>query len=249
MKFLKDRNMNGILPLFGGFVAVALLVSVCGISIPGGGEATPTPAPTPVMTATPIITPTPVRTPVHTPTRTPTPTPAFTPTPTPTPAPTPTPTPAPQLCPETDAGMDLEHKGITSGVYQGVQGNWPDYCFDAYHVFEFYCPSEGQVSGATFSCATGCDGGQCAAAPAPSPEYNFPPDECTDTDGGVDHSVKGTVYGRNKLTGTFKMETDKCDGPSLLIEEFCDPYSHSAEFQSSLYTCPYGCADGACNPG
>jgi len=237
--------MAGMLPILGGLLVMVLLMTSCGTTPPA-----PTPTPAPTITVTPVV-PTPARTPTRTPTPapTPTPTPVVTPTPTPAPTPTPTPTPAPRLCPETDAGQDPDHKGITSGVYQAVDGNWPDYCYDSYQVFEFYCPAEGQVSSYIYRCPTGCNGGQCAASPAPSPTYNFPPDQCTDTDGGLDHSVKGTVYGRNKLTGIFKTEIDRCDGPRLLIEEFCDPYSANAEFQSSLYECPYGCADGACNPG
>ena len=153
------------------------------------------------------------------------------------------------LCPETDAGMDPDHKGITSGVYMGVQGNWPDYCYNQTSVFEFYCQGPNAVNSYIATCPAYCNGGECSATPGPTPQTEFPPDVCTDTDGGAVYDIKGTVHGRNKLTGNWATETDKCDGPSLLIEEFCDLNSLNNEFASVPHTCPYGCADGACNPG
>ena len=236
--------MDAILPLAGGLVAMALLMSVCGISV--GDQATPTPVPTITPTPTPLITPTPVRTPTRTPTPVPTPTSTPTPTPTPVATPTPTPVPTPQLCPETDSGMDPNHAGITSGTYMGTMGNWPDYCYNSYQVFEFYCNAPGQVTSAIMECPTGCAGGHCAASPAPTPNYNFPPGTCTDTDGGQVYDVKGPVHGKNGLTGNWQTEPDKCDGPTVLIEEFCTGTNN--EFRSVIHNCPYGCADGKCNP-
>lgn len=62
---------------------------------------------------------------------------------------------------------------------------------------------------------------------------------CTDTDGGKNHTVKGTVTGR---AGTF---SDTCYA-SRLLELWCRPGSYESE---GYYTdCPYGCGNGACLP-
>jgi len=145
--------------------------------------------------------------------------------------------------------MDIAHKGVTSGNYQGVMGNWPDYCLDYYNVFEFQCTGQGVVSGYSYNCPTGCAYGACASEPEPTPFNAFTEERCTDTDGGVVYGTKGTVHGVNKLTGTWKTETDKCDSLTLLIEEYCDPNPGESEFLSVLHTCPTGCMNGACNPG
>lgn len=222
---------------------MALLMSVCGITV--GDQATPTPVPTVTSTHTPVVTPTPVRTPTRTPTPVATPIRTPTPTPIPTPTPTPVPTSTPQLCPETDAGMDSGQMGITTGQYMNVQGNWPDYCYNAVSVFEFYCNAPGQVTSAIMACPQYCNDGQCSATPGPTPPNVFAPDVCTDTDGGNVFDVKGWTHGKNRLTGNWQTEVDRCDGPLLLIEEFC---SSNNEFMSTLHNCEHGCADGKCNP-
>lgn len=74
--------MSWNLPLFAAAGAALLLFSVCGFTLPGGEEVTPTP--TPEITATPPPTQTPAPTPTPVITRTPTPTPIRTPTPAPT---------------------------------------------------------------------------------------------------------------------------------------------------------------------
>jgi hypothetical protein len=60
---------------------------------------------------------------------------------------------------------------------------------------------------------------------------------CTDSDGGKDYYVKGTItYGDSTAD-------DSCEG-DVLTEFFCDP-----DFDEPLddqYNCPNGCSDGAC---
>jgi hypothetical protein len=76
---------------------------------------------------------------------------------------------------------------------------------------------------------------------------------CTDTDGGKDYYVKGTLTFSTTAAGTGGIGTqdDVCiDGSvmaeygSVLAEYYCDCDRESVELVN--YTCPNGCADGAC---
>jgi len=75
----------------------------------------------------------------------------------------------------------------------------------------------------------------CGVVPSPPPTF------CTDTDGGKNYYVKGTVTNR---WGSF---TDSCDNsfPEYNLREYyCD--SNNGKIRSTLYYCPNGCKDGAC---
>jgi subtilisin family serine protease len=69
---------------------------------------------------------------------------------------------------------------------------------------------------------------------------------CTDSDGGIDYYVKGTVYTTEKSGGFVSTGTyyDLCwnNGPAL-HEWYCGSDNKAVE---SIYTCPYGCSNGAC---
>jgi len=63
---------------------------------------------------------------------------------------------------------------------------------------------------------------------------------CTDTDGGKNYYVKGTV------TNRWGSHTDFCDNsfPGYNLREYyCD---EKGEIRSKMYNCPNGCQDGAC---
>jgi hypothetical protein len=60
---------------------------------------------------------------------------------------------------------------------------------------------------------------------------------CTDSDGGINYYVKGYV------TGYFGKKEDVCFDNNYLNEATCDSYGN---YLSVGYTCPYGCANGAC---
>ncbi|MDD5109863.1 MAG: hypothetical protein PHI63_01440 [Patescibacteria group bacterium] len=69
---------------------------------------------------------------------------------------------------------------------------------------------------------------------------------CTDTDGGKDYAVKGTV---KEGAEQFTEYTDVCMPVSvanpqghLLMERSCNGF----RIQNEFYNCPNGCADGAC---
>lgn len=70
------------------------------------------------------------------------------------------------------------------------------------------------------------------------------PATCTDSDGGKDYYVKGTIT--EKRDGQTYTHTDFCyAGGSVLSEYFC-PLSREDFGVSEDFTCPYGCEDGEC---
>ena len=64
---------------------------------------------------------------------------------------------------------------------------------------------------------------------------------CTDSDGGLTEGFFGTVSG--ELNGTSFSYKDLCQSPETLIEWRCDLNGIPRQ---TGYTCPNGCADGAC---
>jgi hypothetical protein len=87
--------------------------------------------------------------------------------------------------------------------------------------------------------------------PRPPPQQ-VSPYICTDSDNGLDYSVKGNavVYlsrvdlHKNETSTTLRENrTDTCEDSTTLNEQFCS----SGRATSSRYDCPYGCIDGACN--
>ncbi len=62
---------------------------------------------------------------------------------------------------------------------------------------------------------------------------------CTDSDGGKNYEVKGSV------TDQYGTYTDTCLDPIKLVEYYCSSTGTAAK---EVYVCPYGCKDGACIP-
>lgn len=67
---------------------------------------------------------------------------------------------------------------------------------------------------------------------------------CTDSDGGKNYNVKGTIEGPKLTTG--EKPVDYCvsysEGGNTLVEYQC----LNGGLSSESYVCPYGCKDGAC---
>lgn len=66
---------------------------------------------------------------------------------------------------------------------------------------------------------------------------------CTDSDGGLNYYVQGTVYGYNSSAGNYSY-TDACVNSIRLEEWYC--YGTYPQYQ--LHDCPtnYSCSNGAC---
>ncbi len=63
---------------------------------------------------------------------------------------------------------------------------------------------------------------------------------CSDSDGGRSYYAKGTVVVSGSAPST---NSDSCVGTMKLKEYFC---TSNKMRSSTLYTCPNGCANGAC---
>jgi hypothetical protein len=64
---------------------------------------------------------------------------------------------------------------------------------------------------------------------------------CTDSDGGKDYNVKGTITGLDG-NGVISTDTDFCRDSNVLVEWFCSGVYRT----NTNYQCPNGCKDGAC---
>ena len=126
-------------------------------------------------------------------------------------------------CVDSDEGRDTSVKGTTS---KGAE-SYTDYCEDGTTVKEYYC-SDSQILSMLISCASdeGCEDGVCI------------PVVCSDTDGGLVSTVKGTV----RADGTVYI--DYCTGGSTLREYYC--LGGEVKYGSVDCGSGYYCSNGAC---
>ncbi len=61
---------------------------------------------------------------------------------------------------------------------------------------------------------------------------------CSDSDGGINYDVFGTV------TASRKSYPDSCLSNTALKEGYCSKNKYAAQ----NYNCPYGCLNGVCQP-
>src|SRR3989338_2458710 len=72
-------------------------------------------------------------------------------------------------------------------------------------------------------------------------------DTCTDSDGGLNYNVKGSV---NQTYGGIKLYNDDvCFNEKTVKEFYCDPSGIYNDADFDLEHCPNGCKDGACVSG
>lgn len=88
------------------------------------------------------------------------------------------------------------------------------------------------------TCPNGCEDGACLPEEEPTTEY-----KCTDSDGGKDYGVKGTII--DKKDGETKgSSTDTCLDQDTLQEFYCETHDIGTIGTYEEYQCK--CADGAC---
>ncbi|MFA6228535.1 MAG: DUF5684 domain-containing protein [Patescibacteria group bacterium] len=89
----------------------------------------------------------------------------------------------------------------------------------------------------SYSCYVGCKDGACIEDSTP---YT-----CTDTDGGTDYFVKGTVSAKGN--GEQATGADACTDKSTVSETSCGKNSSgNYTIKITPYKCPNGCLNGAC---
>ena len=135
------------------------------------------------------------------------------------------------ICTDTDGGQNYSKKG--SVIFNG-ENVFEDYCFnDVFstdiELMEGIC-YEGAWGKLYYQCPNGCKDGACTE--------NEP--ACVDSDGGYNIYVKGELKWKSD-SGEILINKDYCSG--VLITEYGCKEGKS---YSEVYTCPYGCYNGAC---
>lgn len=148
--------------------------------------------------------------------------------------------PAPQpvnSCTDSD-GKDTYTVGTTTHVVNSVSNIYHDSCVDNWNVKEYYC--DGIVlNSVTAVCNQGCQDGKCLKIIG----------TCSDTDGGDNIYVRGTVSGlTNDNPQKSYSETDECcvDG-TCMLEHSCVADSYGGNTYTELVKiCNKGCMNGYC---
>ena len=103
--------------------------------------------------------------------------------------------------------------------------NYYDYCKNSTHVYEYYCGNPPYTVAQYCGWGHGCSGGVCVP-------------QCSDTDGGLDISVRGTArYGSDS-------STDYCSGTSSLVEYYCGVTGILST--TGICSSDYICSSGEC---
>jgi len=149
-------------------------------------------------------------------------------------------------CYDSDGGINLYVKGTCNASNYTTKGT--DYCNANFTLKEFYCVNNSTCASQQFNCSFGCTAGACLnATPSPRPNATVTPtpipNSCTDTDGGKNYFLRGTVYGyRSYRNSTPYNYTDYCLTNRSLQEYFC--MNTTPSFVN--YSCPRTCFNGAC---
>ena len=135
-------------------------------------------------------------------------------------------------CQDSDGGLDYYRKGTVNTKTINSTGNYFDSCINREtQVQEWYC-SGGIAQKAIFTCPGKCEDGACVEKTA---------QECTDSDGGRAYYTKGVIMVRGEpASGTY---FDICLNDNTRMNEW---HCEDDIAVKSVYTCPYGCEEGAC---
>ena len=164
-------------------------------------------------------------------------------------------------CTDSDGGRNYTMKGTAYGIKAGTSENqeiYEDECItgneDGNNLKESFCTEDGELSFEFHFCPNGCVDGKCREGQMIA---------CSDSDGGKDYSVKGTIT--DDVHGSYP--SDYCisaetveeaeefgghDVPesNILFEHYCDEINQDpngpSNFKWEYYECPNGCRDGAC---
>lgn len=153
------------------------------------------------------------------------------------------------LCTDTDGGKDYYTQGsVYSEVGPYAPESGEDACLnenlqytliDGVHLREVYCNSEEMYKSDVVLCLYGCEYGACLGDPS---------QQCSDSDNGIDASVKGYVY--NTLDASSPKAYDYCTvnafgrGEEDVKEVYCNP---DGMFDTQFVECVGSCVDGRCN--
>ena len=145
----------------------------------------------------------------------------------------------PTSCTDTDAGINYNQLGTVTISNSNGANTFTDKCSGESTTLQEYSCSSGVAALTWYTCPSGnaCVNGACVT------QSNFT--SCSDSDGGQNTNVRGTVNTTNS-TGNFTF-TDVCNSSSTVREYYCDTSgNNSAEY--TIWNCNLGytCSNGAC---
>jgi hypothetical protein len=130
-----------------------------------------------------------------------------------------------RYCSETDGGLDYYQQGTTTDS----AGTYTDECLNVTSLKEWRC-DQGTARSTVYRCTDFCSEGRCGGFSLNADHGVY---QCTDSDGGMNYTLKGTVNGH---------EEDKCVSSSRLREWYCKNNMP----RSTIYHCENGCDNGVC---
>ncbi len=146
-------------------------------------------------------------------------------------------------CYDSDFGKDYYTKGTVTGYEDGKYYSYTDYCTSK-TLTEYYC-DEVSHKNITHDCREGytCKDGRCVQS-----QQNT----CTDSDGGINLVVNGTINGTKDYT--YYSLSDYCVNQDVLTEYYCDNTSPEVITYNCSVSKPVSkwfttkCVDGKCVP-
>ena len=146
------------------------------------------------------------------------------------------------LCTDSDGGKNYNIKGETCNEVDCKVDACTSMPVRDNVVAEYYCEGNKRESLVGAFCDYKCEDGACILAEP----------KCTDTDGGIDYSVKGKVITENiPAPEAYSEFEDYCIDSEKIVENYCGPGQGMWEqfgevAKADIYNCPNGCSDGAC---
>ncbi len=151
-------------------------------------------------------------------------------------------------CIDTDGGLNYSFYGEI--IFEGNSGpSIIDVCggfghyYNSSYVYEGYCTPEGEGTTEVYLCPFGCENGACINF---IQEDNETEQFCTDTDGGLNYFVKGTIEYRNLATGEIQEKEDECYDENSIYEYYCNEVPAGNANAAIIDGCPGICLNGAC---
>jgi len=132
-------------------------------------------------------------------------------------------------CTDEDGGKNYS---VRAAVYLGDTLRGRDGCLDGKQLKEFFCDTDYTADFEIYDCPDICTGGICVDRP----------EECIDSDGGLNYSIKGYV------TSQSGRDDDYCEEDGTLVEYSCESVE-ATQSQSDIYNCSDEskiCVSGRC---
>lgn len=144
-------------------------------------------------------------------------------------------------CTDSDSGLNYYVRGELNQTFNQIPHS--DYCVNSSVLNEWSCILNDTFRFDEYICPNGCVDGACVNVTDSNTT-------CTDSDGGLNYGVKGTVVTSDGI-GVDKCSVPcnasdpysaMCNSSSVLLEYYCT----NEVGNSSFFDCPNGCSDGAC---